>query len=65
MLKKQLVKENLNKIIEVDGGVNTENAGKLIESGAEALVVGSFIFKSEDPISTIKNLKEIALQHAI
>jgi len=64
-LKNQLIKENLDKIIEVDGGVDTKNAGKLIESGVKALVVGSFIFKSEDPISTIKNLKEIALQHAI
>ena len=53
-----------NILIEVDGGVNTENAGKLIESGVDVLVVGSFIFKSEKPLETIKSLKDIAVQHA-
>jgi ribulose-phosphate 3-epimerase len=44
-------------IIEVDGGVNTANAGALIEAGAKALVAGSFVFKSEDPLQTITDLK--------
>jgi ribulose-phosphate 3-epimerase len=44
-------------IIEVDGGVNTNNAGALIDAGAKALVAGSFVFKSEDPIQTITDLK--------
>ena len=38
---------NSNAIIEVDGGVNSKNAKKLIECGANALVAGSFVFKSE------------------
>ena len=35
------------------------NAKKLIESGADVLVAGSFVFNSKDPLNTIKDLKEI------
>ena len=52
-------KTNSNFLIEIDGGVNSENATKLIECGANVLVAGSFVFKSADPISTIANLKSI------
>lgn len=45
--------------IEIDGGVTDQNANALIEAGADVLVAGSFVFKSEDPISTIANLKSI------
>ena len=48
-----------NFLIEVDGGVNIENAKKLIEVGANVLVAGSSVFKSEDPKKTIKKLKSI------
>ena len=44
-------------IIEIDGGVNTTNASKLTEAGADALVAGSFVFKSENPTKTIEELK--------
>ncbi|GAB4229013.1 MAG: ribulose-phosphate 3-epimerase [Ekhidna sp.] len=55
---KTLVKEiNPGVIIEIDGGVNDQNAGKLFEAGADMLVAGSFVFKSDDPIKTIANLK--------
>ena len=46
-----------NFIIEIDGGVNSTNAPKLIEAGADALVAGSFVFKSANPTQTIKDLK--------
>lgn len=46
--------------IEIDGGVTDQNANALIEAGADVLVAGSFVFKSEDPIATIANLKAIA-----
>tara|TARA_B100000900_G_scaffold199102_1_gene168841 strand:- start:6590 stop:7240 length:651 start_codon:yes stop_codon:yes gene_type:complete len=52
-------KTNSNFLIEIDGGVNSENAPKLIECGANVLVAGSFVFKSTDPMSTIANLKSI------
>lgn len=45
--------------IEIDGGVTDKNANALIEAGADVLVAGSFVFKSEDPITTIANLKAI------
>lgn len=44
-------------IIEIDGGVNSTNAPKLIEAGADALVAGSFVFKSVNPTQTIEDLK--------
>jgi ribulose-phosphate 3-epimerase len=45
--------------IEIDGGVTDKNANKLIEAGANILVAGSYVFKSDDPTNTIKNLKEL------
>ena len=53
------IKTNSNFLIEIDGGVNSENAPKLLECGANVLVAGSFVFKSENPISTIADLKSI------
>jgi ribulose-phosphate 3-epimerase len=46
-------------IIEIDGGVTSKNAKKLVEAGANALVAGSFVFSSENPIQTIADLKNI------
>ena len=43
--------------IEIDGGVTDKNANKLIEAGADILVAGSYVFKSDHPIDTISNLK--------
>ena len=43
--------------IEIDGGVNTQNAPKLIRAGADVLVAGSFVFKSTNPQQTISDLK--------
>ncbi|UCS92634.1 ribulose-phosphate 3-epimerase [Echinicola marina] len=45
--------------IEIDGGVNMDNAAKIIDSGADILVAGSFVFNSDDPKNTIKSLKQI------
>jgi len=52
-------KTNSNFLIEIDGGVNSINAPKLLECGANVLVAGSFVFKSANPLSTIANLKSI------
>ena len=56
-LKKMRSESGSNFIIEVDGGVQINNAPKLIKCGADALVAGSFVFKSDDPIKTIADLK--------
>lgn len=45
--------------IEIDGGVNIENAPLLLEAGADVLVAGNFVFSAKDPISTIHHLKSI------
>jgi ribulose-phosphate 3-epimerase len=43
----------------VDGGVNLENVGKLLNSGADVLVTGNSIFASGNPISNIKEFKKL------
>ena len=53
------IKTNSNFLIEIDGGVNSKNAPRLLKCGANVLVAGSFVFKSENPISTIADLKSI------
>ncbi len=57
-LKNMILKRASQTIIEIDGGVNNDNAPKLIEAGADVLVAGSFVFRSEDPIGTIADLKK-------
>ena len=56
-LRGLIEKTGSKALIEVDGGVNDKNIEKLVASGANVLVAGSFVFKSEDPIETIYNLK--------
>jgi len=51
--------KNRDVLIEVDGGVNLENAKPLVEAGANVLVAGSFVFKSTNPEQTIKGLKDV------
>ncbi len=58
-LKNLIEFSNADTLIEIDGGVTDKNANKLIEAGADVLVAGSFIFKSENPTETIANLKNI------
>lgn len=48
----------LNFTIGIDGGVSTENATRLVETGANILIAGSFVFQSEDPLKTIGDLKK-------
>ena len=43
----------------MDGGVNIINAKKLVKNGADILVAGNFIFKSNNPHQNIISLKEI------
>ena len=47
-----------SKIIEVDGGVSTQNSAILSKNGADILVAGSAIFKSSDPLQTIAEMKK-------
>jgi|TARA_B110000027_G_scaffold56537_1_gene61271 ribulose-phosphate 3-epimerase len=56
-LKALITSKGASTLIEIDGGVTSSNAKKLKETGADVLVAGSFVFKSSEPINTIKNLK--------
>jgi len=49
---------NTELLIEVDGGVDINNAAKLVEAGANVLVAGSSVFSSADPLVAIAALKE-------
>jgi len=59
-LKKMIEDNQANTLIEIDGGVNIDNAPKLIAAGADVLVAGSFVFKSENPSDTIHRLKTVS-----
>ncbi|SNR14772.1 ribulose-phosphate 3-epimerase [Tenacibaculum jejuense] len=58
-LKQLIVETNANTLIEIDGGVTSKNAKQLTEAGADVLVAGSFVFKSDNPTNTIADLKGI------
>lgn len=56
---KSIIKDaGAQTLIEIDGGVTSNNASKLVEAGADVLVAGSFVFKSDDPMATISTLKK-------
>ena len=58
-LKSLIDKKKSKAIIEIDGGVTSENAIKLVEKGADILVAGSFVFKSNNPNETISTLSNL------
>jgi len=58
-LKEIILTHNADTLIEIDGGVTNKNARALVDCGADVLVAGSYIFKSEDPTKTIANMKSI------
>ncbi|MDR0429220.1 MAG: ribulose-phosphate 3-epimerase [Tannerellaceae bacterium] len=58
-LKDMITRKGLNTLIEVDGGVNMQTGKRLLTAGADVLVTGSFVFKSSNPIQTIKELKNL------
>ena len=60
-LKALIDKKGTGTKIEVDGGVSSANAKKLKDLGADILVAGSFVFKSEDPLITIADLKQLTV----
>ena len=56
-LKKLIERKKANVLIEVDGGIDLSNAGKLYRTGADALVTGTAVFGSDDPAAIITALK--------
>ena len=58
-LKSLIIKSNANTLIEIDGGVTLENAGLLVDAGADVLVAGNTVFSSDNPSQTIEKLKSL------
>lgn len=56
-LRNMIDSQGLSTMIEVDGGVSTANAKRLFDTGADVLVAGNAVFKSDNPIKTIEELK--------
>jgi ribulose-phosphate 3-epimerase len=56
-LKKMIADQNLQTLIQIDGGVNYDTARLLVDKGADVLVSGSFIFGAENPTEVIRRLK--------
>jgi ribulose-phosphate 3-epimerase len=57
-LKDLINRKNPRCLIEVDGGVNLQNAPLLFEAGADVLVAGNAVFKSDNPAQTIHQMKQ-------
>jgi ribulose-phosphate 3-epimerase len=58
-LKTLIIRKGASTLIEIDGGVTNKNAKQLVEAGADVLVAGNFVFKAENPIATILDLKTL------
>ncbi len=58
-LRDLIDKSGSKTLIEIDGGVNSVTGKKLIAAGADVLVAGSYVFKSDNPTKTIKELKNL------
>lgn len=57
VLKELISKTNSKALIEIDGGVDLQNAATLLKTGADVLVAGNTVFSSADPAATISKLK--------
>ncbi|HEY9008821.1 ribulose-phosphate 3-epimerase [Ohtaekwangia sp.] len=58
-LKRMILEANSSALIEIDGGVNQQNAKALLDAGADVLVAGNFVFSAADPKEVIRNLKAV------
>ena len=58
-LRELIEKTGSGALIQIDGGVGLENLASLKEAGVDVFVVGNTVFASDDPVQTIRQLKEI------
>ena len=63
VLRRQAIKMGIDLNIEVDGGINAENAIHCTEAGANVLVAGSALFKTKRPRSVMAAMREAAREH--
>lgn len=57
-LRAEIQKRGCKALIQVDGGVSESNAAALREAGADVVVAGSSVFKSQDPAATIEAIRK-------
>ena len=55
-LKKKIITEGRDCLIQVDGGINTDNIGLLKEAGADLFVIGTFLYNAEDITATLSRI---------
>ena len=58
-LREMIDRKGLQTLIEIDGGVNLKTGKRLVDAGADVLVAGSFVFKTENPLQVIQDLKAL------
>lgn len=58
-LKSLIAQQGTQTLIEIDGGINLNNAGKLKDAGADVLVAGNFVFSNPNPLQVIHQLKKL------
>ncbi len=58
-LKAMITAKGCDTLIEIDGGVTDKNAKQLVDAGADVLVAGSYVFKSNDPKATVAGLRKM------
>jgi ribulose-phosphate 3-epimerase len=58
-LKNLIIQNNASTLIEIDGGVDFNNARKLVDCGADVLVAGNTVFGNANPTEAIAQLKSI------
>ncbi len=58
-LRELIVRTGSHALIQVDGGVGLGNLSKLKDAGVDVFVVGNTVFASEDPLETIRQLKQL------
>lgn len=56
VLREMIRRTGRDILIEVDGGVKRENAGKVIEAGADVLVMGTGLFRAQDPQAVVRDV---------
>lgn len=58
-LKKMITEADSDTLIEIDGGVGSDNAKLLVDCGADVLVAGSSVFSAENPVEAVALLKSL------
>ncbi|MCQ2345952.1 MAG: ribulose-phosphate 3-epimerase [Paludibacteraceae bacterium] len=57
-IRREIEERHLDTLLEVDGGVNADNARYLFAAGADVLVAGSAVFRALDPVAAIRQMMQ-------